>query len=148
MFFGKKKSFFTDEDRHRIAVAIGEAELMTSGEIRVFMESSSGDDAVKSAQRAFQKLKMHKTTERNGVLIYLAYEDREFAIIGDDGIHQKVGDDFWNSVRDEMQAQFKEKKFVEGLIAGISAAGKKLAEHFPHQANDRNELSNEMVEGK
>ena len=137
---------FTLEQANVIKSAIAEAEMMTSGEIRLFVDQScKDDDAVKSARIIFHKLKMHKTKLRNGVLIYLAVSDRKFAIIGDKGIHEKVGDDFWLEVKELMLLHFKKNQLVEGLVAGIKKAGESLAQQFPRQGDDQNEISNEIV---
>ena len=87
---------------------------------------------------------MHKTDERNGILFYIALHDHKFAVIGDAGIHAKVGDAFWEDVKNEMIPLFKEGKLAEGLIKGIGKAGKELKSFFPYQSNDKNELSDEI----
>jgi uncharacterized membrane protein len=148
---GKKTStpqVFTLAEESAIKSAIAEAEMLTSGEIRLFVdERCKNDDPVKRAAAVFQKLKMHKTKLRNGVLIYLSVSDRKFAIIGDKGIHEKVGDDFWHEVKELMLVDFKKNQLVEGLLAGIKKAGESLSKEFPRQNNDRNEIDNEIVFG-
>jgi uncharacterized membrane protein len=137
---------FTLLEEDSIRSAIAEAELLTSGEIRLFIDDNcQDDDPFKKAAVIFQKLKMHKTKERNGVLIYLAVLDHKFAIIGDKGIHEKVGDDFWNEVKELMLVNFKKNQIAEGLIAGIKKAGQSLSTHFPRKDDDCNEISNEIV---
>ena len=96
----------------------------------------------------FAEMLMHKTEARNGVLIYLALHDHKFAIIGDVGIHAKVGDDFWNKIKEEMAEHFKAARYTEGLVQGIREAGQALQHYFPRSDNDSNELSNEIVFGK
>ena len=138
------QKFITEEEEQRVVEAIQKAELNTAGEIRVHLEAHHETAAYKRAVEVFAALKMHKTAERNGVLIYLATDDHQFAILGDKGINEKVAKDFWNDIRDVMQAHFRKGDFASGLAEGISASGKALAEFFPYQEDDRNELSNEI----
>ena len=138
------RSFFTKEEQHNIVAAIKEAELNTSGEIRVHIENHCKEEALERAAELFYDLKMNRTAARNGILFYLAVKDHKFAIIGDEGINKEVEHDFWNDIKDEMIYNFKENKFAEGLIAGILKCGKKLKEYFPHQSDDVNELSDEI----
>ncbi len=141
-------NFFTKEQKAAIEEAIGKAELNTSGEIRIHIDKSCKEDVLDQAAYIFKKLKMHKTEQRNGVLIYLALDDRKFAIIGDAGINSKVPADFWDKVKDEMLSRFKLGEFSEGLITGIHMAGEKLKAFFPLLPNDKNELSDEISFGK
>jgi uncharacterized membrane protein len=140
----KAKDFFTEAERYAIRDAIVAAEKHTSGEIRVHVENHCKGDAFEHAQNVFGKLKMHETAERNGVLFYLAVLDRTFVIYGDSGIHAKVPANFWDTIRDHMLGHFKEKRFSQGLCEGIKLAGDKLQEHFPHQKDDKDELSNDV----
>src|ERR1700747_872720 len=105
--------FFTDEQKASIKKAIQNAELNTSGEIRVHVDERCKGDVVPAAQKVFAHLKMNHTKERNGVLFYLAVRDKKFAIIGDQGIHQKVPEGFWDRIRDKMQEKFVQQKFTE-----------------------------------
>jgi uncharacterized membrane protein len=140
---------FTEEQRNAIQHAVHEAELLTSGEIRVFIDDHCKDaDVLNRAATVFEKLNMHQTALRNGVLLYLSVEDRKFAIIGDIGIHEKVKDDFWNEAKTEMLSHFKNNKVTEGLIAGIIKAGKALGVYFPRAHDDTNELPNDIVFGE
>lgn len=140
---------FSEEQRHAIQHAIHEAEQLTSGEIRVFIDDHCKDaDVLNRAATVFEKLQMHETALRNGVLIYLSVQDRKFAIIGDSGIHEKVKDDFWNATKELMVSYFKKDQVAEGLIAGIAKAGKALGVYFPRQHDDSNELSNDIVFGE
>lgn len=136
--------FFTKEEQQKIVAAIKEAELNTSGEIRVHIENHCKEEALERAAELFYDLKMNHTAARNGILFYLAVKDRKFAIIGDEGINKEVEHDFWNDIKDEMISNFKENKFAEGLIAGILKCGDKLKKHFPYQNDDVNELSDEI----
>lgn len=138
-------SFFTTEEQEAIANAIAQAEKATSGEIRVAMEKHCAGDPLESAKSYFAKLDMDKTAQRNGVLVYLAYADQKFAIIGDKGIDKVVPDDFWEATKVAMKAHFLGGNVAEGIIAGIVLAGEKLALFFPYQSDDINELSNEII---
>lgn len=141
------KRFFTAEQRDDIKQAIRDAELDTSGEIRVHIENKCKGDILDCAAYVFGKLGMQKTALRNGVLIYLSLQNRTFAIIGDSGINAVVPENFWESTKQLMINHFREGRFTEGLIEGISQAGQQLKKHFPHQQNDINELSDEISFG-
>lgn len=136
--------FFTKEQQSLILNSVKEAERSTSGEIRVHIETKCTEDVLDRSAWIFKKLDMHKTANRNGVLIYLAVEDRKFAIIGDAGINAKVPDGFWDGIKDLMQNYFREGKFTEGLSEGIKLAGIQLKTHFPYSENDVNELNDEI----
>jgi uncharacterized membrane protein len=138
------RSFFTKEEQQKIVAAIKEAELNTSGEIRVHIENHCKEEALERAAEVFYDLKMDRTAARNGILFYLSVKDHKFAIIGDEGINKEVEHDFWNDIKDEIISNFKENKFAEGLIAGILKCGDKLKKYFPHQNDDVNELSDEI----
>lgn len=138
---------FEKENRERIKAAIQQAENRTSGEIRVCAEKHCSEEVLDRAAWYFDQLDMQKTAARNGVLIYIAIEDHQFAIIGDAGINAVVGEKFWDETRDTMISYFKKGVLAEGLIAGIETAGEALARHFPRQANDRNELPDDIVFG-
>ncbi len=140
----KANKFFTKEEEKVITDAIKTAENNTSGEIRVHVENYDKDDVLDRAVYWFEKLGMHKTKERNGVLFYLAVDARKFAILGDSGINAKVPEGFWDEIKDTMVEYFKEGKFAEGLAKGILMAGEQLKKYFPHQKDDINELSDEI----
>lgn len=140
----KASSFFTKEQQYQILDAVKEAETATSGEIRVHIETSCTEDVLDRAAWVFKKLGMHKTSDRNGVLFYLAVSDRKFAIIGDAGINSKVPAGFWDEVKELLQKKFREGKFTEGLSEGIVLAGTHLKSHFPYSKDDVNELSDEI----
>lgn len=142
------KDLFTAEQKQQIVAAIREAEKNTSGEIRVHIDKKCKEDVLDRAAYMFDALDMQKTALRNGVLIYLATEDRQFAILGDAGINQKVPVGFWDGVRDLMISNFKQGKFTEGLSEGIKLAGEQLKRHFPYQSNDKNELADDISFGK
>lgn len=141
------RKYFTEKEKLQIKNAIHTAEFNTSGEIRVHIEKHCREDVLDRAAYIFEKLEMHKTELRNGVLFYLAIEDHRFAILGDAGINQEVPDDFWEKIKEEMAANFKEGHFTQGLTTGILKAGEKLKQHFPWQKDDVNELSNEISFG-
>lgn len=140
---------FNQEEQEKVVHAISLAENQTSGEIRLVVEKYlHGVEAIAQAQAYFEKLKMHKTNLRNGVLIYLATEDHQFAIIGDAGINEKVPEGFWESTKDHMVEHFRKGDFVNGLITGIEEAGNQLATYFPRREDDINELPNDIHFGK
>jgi uncharacterized membrane protein len=141
------RNHFTENEKLQIKNAINAAEFNTSGEIRVHIEKHCREDVLDRAAYIFEKLEMHKTKLRNGVLFYLAIEDHRFAILGDAGINQKVPDDFWEKIKEEMAAQFKEGHIAQGLTGGIIQAGEKLKQYFPWQKDDVNELSDEISFG-
>ena len=140
----KASSFFTKEQQAHILASVREAERATSGEIRVHIETSCAGDVLDRAAWIFKKLGMHKTVERNGVLFYLAVNDKKFAIIGDAGINVNVPAGFWDGISELLTKNFKESRFTEGLSEGIMLAGKQLKTHFPYSKDDVNELSDEI----
>ncbi len=144
----KAPELFSDEDRILIKAMIGEAEKMTSGEMRVYIDDDCKEDVMDKAAFVFAELNMHQTEQRNGVLIYLAVNDRKFAIIGDAGIHSKVGNDFWNRIKAEMGTMLSENRYRDALVYGIREAGEQLQHYFPYQRNDKNELPDDIVFGK
>ena len=143
----KVEDFLTPTEEQEVVDAIVKAEAYTSGEIRVHLESHTDLEPMERAKDLFHLLKMDNTKDANGVLIYVAVNDKKFVICGDKGIDQLVGHDFWDSTRDSIQNHFKEGRYKEGLVAGILEAGRVLQQHFPWKANDTNELSNEVSKG-
>lgn len=145
----KPKDFFTPEQQKQIVGAIEEAERKTSGEIRVHVEwQCKTPNPLDRAAQIFATLKMHKTQLRNGVLFYLSLNDRKFAILGDAGINSKVPENFWDTTKEAMLAEFKEGRLTEGLVKGIKMAGEQLASHFPYDSKtDVNELSDDISFG-
>jgi uncharacterized membrane protein len=142
------KDFFTSEQREDIRQAVLNAELDTSGEIRVHIETSCKGEVLDRAAFIFDKLGMQKTEKRNGVLFYLAVKNRRFAIMGDKGINSVVPEDFWDSIKNLLLNHFREERFTEGLMEGISMVGTKLKNHFPYLSGDVNELSDDISFGK
>jgi len=141
-------TFLSKADQSLIVKSIESAELNTSGEIRVHLESSCKADPVERAVYIFNKLKMFKTKDRNGVLIYIAYKSRKFSIIGDSGINSKVPANFWDEIKEKLLNSFISGDIVTGLTTAIEMSGEKLKEFFPYANDDINEQSNEISFGK
>lgn len=142
------QSHFSPADEERVVAAIREAEARTSGEVRVYIESRCRYvDAVDRARELFHHLQMDRTKDRNGVLVYLAMKDRQLAIYGDEGIHHKVGTDFWNTEVAKMLSAFRGDRKVDGLVTIVRDIGEALVEHFPYHQEDRNELPDNLVFG-
>jgi uncharacterized membrane protein len=139
--------FFSHEQKDALKQAIVAAEKNTSGEIKVHIESKCEGDVLTRATQVFEKLGMHKTKLRNGVLFYLAFEDRRFAIFGDAGINAAVPENFWDNIKVGMQIKFRSGQFTEGLVEGIRQAGLHLTAHFPLREGDVNELPNDISFG-
>ncbi|MGC6431650.1 MAG: TPM domain-containing protein [Jejuia sp.] len=143
----KIEAFLTADEEQDIVEAIRQAELKTSGEIRVHLEQTANGDATNRALELFHFLKMDNTKLQNGVLIYVAVEDKQFVIYGDKGINDVVEANFWNSTKDIMQTHFKKGDFKQGLVDGILKSGEQLQKYFPYEDGDVNELSNEISKG-
>jgi uncharacterized membrane protein len=144
-----KKHFFSLEEKKAIVKAIGEAEDMTSGEIRVHIEAKcKHDNPLHRATEVFYHLGMDKTAHSNAVLIYIAHDDRKFAIIGDKGINEVVPANFWDGTKEVMREHFKKGEFYQGVLFAISETGSHLKQYFPHAPGEsKNELSNDISEG-
>lgn len=139
----KVEEFLSAKEEEEVVEAIRMAEKATSGEIRVHIEKSHGElDIFERAMEVFHLLKMDNTKQENGVLIYVAIDDRDFVIYGDKGINEVVPTDFWESTKDAIVAQFKAGNYKQGLIDGILKAGEQLNKHFPWSEDNTNELSN------
>ncbi len=134
------EDFLTAEEEQQIINAIREAELNTSGEIRVHLESHCGSDTIARALEVFSVLGMNNTKLQNAVLIYVAINDHRFAICGDTGINKVVDDNFWDQTKDLIEDHFKNKQFAKGLSEGVKQVGDQLKYHFPYRADDSNEL--------
>ncbi len=143
----KVEDFLTKNEEQEIVAAICMAEKKTSGEIRIHLEKTTTLPHFDRALEVFQLLEMHKTEQKNGVLIYVAVHDKKFVICGDKGINDLVTFDFWDNTKEIMQSHFKNNNFKQGIIDGILNAGTELQKHFPYQTNDTNELSNEISKG-
>jgi uncharacterized membrane protein len=138
------KNKFSETQQKAIQNAIAEAELHTSGEVRVHIASKCKGKAMENAIAIFKKLAMDQTEKRNGVLFYIAMEDHKLAILGDQGINECVPENFWDEIRDRMISHFKQENYTEGLVEGIHMAGQQLKVAFPYHASDINELSDEI----
>jgi len=146
----KKKEFFTADEKQRIVESIEKAEKQTSGEIRVFVESRCRFvDPLDRATEIFSILKMTETAERNAVLVYIAMKDRQLALYGDKGIHEKEGDIFWNEKVKTILSHFGKQNYADGLIRIVTELGDTLRFHFPYDGDtDKNELPNDIVFGR
>lgn len=140
----KVEDFLTATQEQQIIDAIRNAEKNTSGEIRVHIEKYSKKDTIIRATEVFYFLKMDKTNNRNGVLFYLAVDDKKFAVIGDEKINEKVPTDFWESTKNTVLQEFKNGNFTNGLIKGILQTGEQLKKYYPFQDDDLNELTDEI----
>lgn len=135
-------------DGEKVKAAIGEAERLTSGEVRVSVSTFFWGDVRATAQKAFDRLKMHETRERNGVLFFVVPSRRRFVVLGDEGIHRKVGQEFWDAVAAAVSEEFRRGDFTGGLVRGIGEVGVRLAEHFPRDPDaDVNELPDSVDYG-
>ncbi|MDC3132744.1 TPM domain-containing protein [Flavobacteriaceae bacterium] len=140
-------NFLTPEEEQSLINAIGIAEKNTSGEIRIHIEKRTNMDPLKRAIAVFNLLKMDATADRNGVLLYVAVESKKFAIIGDQGIHEKVNANFWDSEKDLVLSYFKKGNFSKGLELAVLDVGEKLKHFFPYKSDDINELDDEISKG-
>jgi uncharacterized membrane protein len=143
----KVEDFLSKTEEAEVVEAIRLAEQNTSGEIRVHIEKETSIAPIDRAVEVFSMLKMENTKDRNGVIIYVAVKSKQFAIYGDQGINEKVADDFWNTTKDIMLNHFKNGNNKQALVEGILNAGQQLKHHFPFQDDDVNELSNEISKG-
>lgn len=143
----RTKEFISKLDHDRIVGAIKAAEAKTSGQIRVYIQRGEfAGDPVTAAQAKFYQLGMQTTKERNGVLVFVLPRARKFAAIGDEGVHRKCGDQFWQQLVERMRVHFQQANFTEALVEAIEEAGKLLARHFPKTGAPRNELPDDIVE--
>lgn len=145
----KKREFFTADEKQQLVDAIQKSEQRTSGEVRLFIESKCRFmDPVDRAKEIFFQLEMERTEQRNATLIYLAVDDKQAAVFGDEGIHQKVGADYWKTVVQQMIVEFSHEKLADGLCIGITKLGEALAYYFPYDRDtDKNELPDEIIFG-
>lgn len=148
-FKHKAEDYFSLQEKQMIAHAIQQAELQTSGEVRVFVESKCNYvNAIDRAKEIFDKLNMHKTENKNAVIVYVALKHKQLAIFADDGIYKKTGVQFWNDELNLMIDYFKKENIVDGITKVVEHIGEALKTHFPFQKNDTNELPNDVVFGK
>ncbi|MBU2491833.1 MAG: TPM domain-containing protein [Bacteroidetes bacterium] len=143
-------NFFSDDDFLRISNKISEMEKFTAGEIRVAVKEEKqflkkNKSLRELAEEEFHNLKMDETRDKTGILLYLILQERQFYILADSGINEKVKQETWDKIRDEMQNEFREGHFANGMLLGIEKVGKILLDHFPIKEDDTNELSNKVV---
>ncbi|MCB9032913.1 MAG: TPM domain-containing protein [Chitinophagales bacterium] len=139
------KHFLTDAEKNRITDAIKIAENNTTGEIRVHIENHCNTATIVRAEAVFNMLNMHQTKNRNGVLIYIAVKDKQFAIVGDEAIDHSTPIDYWTALCNELAVNFKNGNYANGIVAIVEKVGKELHRHFPLlHTNNPDELSNEI----
>ncbi len=134
------------KSKEEIARAIADLERFTHGEICVHLKAKCKKDPLENAKKVFRRLKMHRTKGKSGILIFIALQSHSFAILGDSGIHEKVGDEFWDQTRDIMVSYFSKGEIAEGILAGVRSAGEKLKLHFPSKPDNPDELPNTVTE--
>jgi len=146
----KPRIFFTEEQQQRIVQAVQQAEQQTSGEVRVYVESKCRFvDALDRAEEIFFQLQMDKTALHNGVLVYVAVDDKQVAVYADEGIHTKAGRQYWLSTVQTMLHQFRQEQVADGICSAVLRIGEALVHHFPYDAaTDKNELPDDIVFGK
>ena len=146
----KQKEFFSEEEKQQLVAAIQQAEKRTSGEVRIFVESRCRFvDAVDRAKELFLQLGMEKTKERNATLIYIAFEDHQLAILGDEGIHQKVGQEYWNKEVAKIIHEFRSEHILDGICQVVYDIGEALQQFFPYDnETDKTELPDDIIFGK
>lgn len=138
-------AFLKDEEIEDLSKVISKAELLTSGEIRLHLEKECKINTEDRAIEVFEALEMGKTKLKNGILIYISYGDQKFAICGDQGIHEKVSNRFWKSLKNGLIRSFKSKTFYKGISVTIMECGRQLRTYFPYQHDDVNELENHVT---
>lgn len=141
-------NFFSNQESDILVGQIAGIEQNTIGELRIHVEDLCDQDPYQRAVEVFNKLEMYKTVSKSGILIYLATEDKKLAIIGDKGIHDKVGTDYWTKIVVEVKQLFNQKSVFDGVNYGVEQVGKVLIEHFPEHNKPVNELSNEISYGR
>ena len=146
----RKKDFFSEEEQQQIIEAVRNAERMTSGEVRVFVENRcSYMDAIDRAKEIFAELKMYETADRNAVLVYVALKDKQLAVFGDEGIHSKLGNEYWNTEVKKMIDNFNRENYAEGIKQVVEDIGEALTQLFPYNNDtDKNELPDDIIFGK
>jgi uncharacterized membrane protein len=146
----KQKEFFSAEEKQRVVTAIQKAEQRTSGEVRVFVESRCRFvDAIDRAKELFFQLSLDKKVERNGTIVYVAVKDKQVAVFGDEGIHQKVGQKYWEDAINKMMVCFKQANLADGIEQAVFTIGEALYQNFPYnRETDKNELPDDIVFGR
>jgi uncharacterized membrane protein len=138
------RRFMSETDLDAVAAAIALAEAATSAEIRVHLDVRSPGEAMARAALVFERLGMHRTAARHGVLIYVSIEDHKLAVLGDRGIHERVGQAYWDGLVEAVLAHFRRERFRDGLVHAVGEAGAVLRRHFPRRPDDVNELSDQV----
>jgi len=141
------RAFLSDDDLGAVARAVAQAEAYTSAEIRVHLDHECPGDALQRAIKVFERLGMHKTAARNAVLVYISVTDRKLAVIGDKGIHERVGEDYWQGLVAGVRLRLRQQGPRDGLIHAVAEMGAALTHHFPRRPTDKNELSDEVSLG-
>jgi uncharacterized membrane protein len=143
----RTREFLTKLEHERIIETIRKAESKTSGEIRVLIQRGKlKSDSLVAAQGKFHRLGMHKTRERNGVLIFVVPRAHKFAVVGDKAIHEKCGDEFWQRIVERMRMHFQNERFSDAVVEAVNEVGDVLARDFPKTPEDTNELPNDVIE--
>jgi uncharacterized membrane protein len=142
------RAFLSDDDLEAVARAVAEAERHTSAEIRVHLDHSCDGDPLQRAIRVFERLGMHKTAARHGVLVYISVTDRKLAVIGDRGIHERVGEAYWKGLVAAVRGRMSQQQPRDGLIHAIAEVGRELGRHFPRRPNDKNAHSDDVSFGR
>jgi uncharacterized membrane protein len=143
----RTREFLSKLEHDRIIQAIGEAESKTSGEIRVLIQRGKlKSDPLVAARKKFHRLGMHKTRERNAVLIFVAPRVHKFAVVGDEAIHRKCGNEFWQRIVEGIRTHFRNEKFSDALVEAVREIGDVLATDFPKTRSDTNELPDNLIE--
>lgn len=143
----QNECILSEVDEQIVVDAIRRAEKNTSGEIRVHIEKKTEIPPMERALEVFYFLNMQETEQKNGVLIYVAYESKKVAIIGDKGIHAVTGNDFWDAEKEQLIHHFKQEKYCDGIVKAIEQIGGKLKQYFPYRSDDTNELTDEISKG-
>lgn len=138
------RAILADDDLADIARAVAEAEGHTSAEVRVHLDHSCEGDALQQAIKVFERLGMHRTAARNGVLVYISVTDRKLAIIGDKGIHERVGEAYWQGLVAAVRERLRQQQSRDGLVHALAEVGRMLERHFPRRSVDKNELSDDV----
>jgi uncharacterized membrane protein len=141
------RALFSEDDLEAVTRAVAEAERHTSAEVRVHLDHSCKGDVLQRAIRIFERLGMHKTAERHGVLLYVSVTDRKLAVIGDRGIHERVGEAYWRGLVDAVRERLRQQQSRDSLIHALAEVGRELARHFPRRPGDKNELSDDVSLG-
>ena len=141
------RALLSDDDLAAITRAVAEAEGHTSAEVRVHLDHSCEGDALQQAIKVFERLGMHSTAARNGVLVYISVADRKLAVIGDKGIHERVGEAYWQGLVTAVRERMSQQQPRDGLVFALAEVGRELGRHFPRRPDDRNELPNQVSLG-